>query len=55
VISITENSNKLQKTMFWKEKVMENLVIFEGLPSKSSMRKLGCAFGIVGKITMNMI
>jgi hypothetical protein len=55
VISITENSNKLQKTMFWKEKIMENLVIFEGLPSKSSMRKLGCAFGIVGKITMNII
>jgi len=27
----------------------------EGLPFKSSMRKLGCAFGIVGKITMNMI
>ncbi len=55
MISITENSNKLQKTMFWKEKIVENLVTFEDLPFKSSMRKLGCAFGIVGRITMNMI
>jgi hypothetical protein len=55
VISVTENSNKLQKTMFWKDKAVKNMVTLEGLPFKSSMRKLGCAFGIVGKITMNMI
>jgi len=55
VIFVTKNSNKLQKTMFWKEKIVENVVTFEGLPFKSNMRKLGCAFGIVGKIMMNMI
>jgi hypothetical protein len=32
VISATKNSNKFQKTRFWKEKSIENLVTLEGLP-----------------------
>ncbi len=32
-----ENSNKFQKTRFWKEKSVENLVTLEGLPFNSSM------------------
>jgi hypothetical protein len=32
-----ENSNKFQKTKFWKEKSVENLVTLEGLPFNSSM------------------
>jgi hypothetical protein len=32
VISAAENSNKLQKTKFWKEKSVENVVTLEGLP-----------------------
>jgi hypothetical protein len=27
-----ENSNKFQKTRFWKEKSVENVVTLEGLP-----------------------
>ncbi len=37
VISATENSNKLQKTRFWKEKSVKNVVTLEGLPFNSSM------------------
>jgi hypothetical protein len=37
VISATENSNKFQKTRFWKEKSVENVVTLEGLPFNSSM------------------
>jgi hypothetical protein len=37
VISATENSNKFQKTRFWKEKSIENVVTLEGLPFHSSM------------------
>jgi hypothetical protein len=37
VISATENSNKLLKTRFWKEKSVENMVTLEGLPFNSSM------------------
>jgi hypothetical protein len=37
VISATENSNKFQKTTFWKEKSVENVVTLEGLPFNSSM------------------
>jgi hypothetical protein len=37
VISVTENSNKFQKTKFWKEKSVENVVTLEGLPFNSSM------------------
>jgi hypothetical protein len=32
-----ENSNKFQKTKFWKEKLVENVVTFEGLPFNSNM------------------
>jgi hypothetical protein len=32
-----ENSNKFQKTRFWKEKSVENVVTLEGLPFNSSM------------------
>jgi hypothetical protein len=33
-----ENSNKFQKTKFWKEsKLVENVVTLEGLPFNSSM------------------
>jgi hypothetical protein len=32
VISAPENSNKFQKTRFWKEKSVENVVTFGGLP-----------------------
>ncbi len=37
VIFAAENSNKFQKTRFWKEKLVENVVILEGLPFNSSM------------------
>jgi hypothetical protein len=37
VISTTENSNKFQKTRFWKEKSAKNVVTFEGSPFNSSM------------------
>jgi hypothetical protein len=37
VIFATENSNKFQKTRFWKEKPLENVVTLEGLPFNSSM------------------
>ncbi len=32
VISGAGNSNKFQKTRFWKEKSVENVVTLEGLP-----------------------
>ncbi len=32
VIFAPENSNKFQKTRFWKEKLVENVVTLEGLP-----------------------
>jgi hypothetical protein len=35
VISAAENSSKLQKTRFWKEKSVENVVTLEGLPFNS--------------------
>jgi hypothetical protein len=37
VISAAENSNKFQKTRFWKEKSFENVVTLEGLPFDLSM------------------
>jgi hypothetical protein len=37
VISAAENSNKFQKTRFWKEKSVEKVVTLEGLPFTSSM------------------
>ncbi len=37
VISAAENSNKFQKTRFWKEKSVENVVTLEGLLFNSSM------------------
>jgi hypothetical protein len=37
MISAAENSNKFQKTRFWKEKSVENVVTLEGLPINSSM------------------
>ncbi len=37
VVSACENSNKFQKTRFWKEKSVENVVTLEGLPFSSSM------------------
>ncbi len=37
MISTAENSNKFQKTRFWKEKSVENVVTLEGLPFNSSM------------------
>jgi len=33
MIFAAENSNKLQKTRFWKEKSAENMVTLEGLHS----------------------
>jgi hypothetical protein len=36
VISTTDNSNKFEKTKFWKEKSVENAVTLEGLPFNSS-------------------
>jgi hypothetical protein len=38
VISATENSNKFQKTRFWKEKSVEDAVTLECLPFNSSRR-----------------
>jgi hypothetical protein len=37
VIFAAEISNKLQKTRFWKEKSVEDVVTLEGLPFNSSM------------------
>jgi hypothetical protein len=37
VISVSENSNKFQKTRFWKEKSVEHGATLEGLPFNSSM------------------
>ncbi len=37
VIFVAENSNKFQKTRFWKEKLVENVVTLEGLPFNSNM------------------
>ncbi len=37
VISAAKNSNKFQKTRFWKEKSVENVVTREGLPFNSSI------------------
>jgi hypothetical protein len=37
VISTTENSNKVSKTRFLKEKSVEDMVTLEGLPFNSSM------------------
>jgi hypothetical protein len=37
VISTTENPNKFQKTKFWKEKSVEDMVTLEGLSFNSSM------------------
>jgi hypothetical protein len=34
----TENSNKFQKTRFWKEKSVEDMVTLECLPFNSSRR-----------------
>jgi hypothetical protein len=37
MIFATESSSKFQKTRFWKEKSVENMVTLEGLPFNSSM------------------
>jgi len=37
LIFITETSNNFLKTRFWKEKSVESMVTFEGLPLNSSM------------------
>jgi hypothetical protein len=37
VISVAENSNKFQKSSFWKEKSVENVITLEGLPFNPSM------------------
>jgi hypothetical protein len=37
VILAAENSNKFQKTKFWKGKSVKDVVTFEGLPFNSSM------------------
>ncbi len=37
MIFATKNSNKFQKTRFWKEKSVEDMVILEGLPFNSNM------------------
>jgi hypothetical protein len=37
VIFVAKNSNKFQKTKFWKQKSIENVVTLEGLPFNSSM------------------
>jgi cell division protein FtsB len=37
MISTIENSNKFQKTKFWKEKSFENMITLEGLLFNSSM------------------
>ncbi len=39
MISAAENSKKFQKTRFWEEKSVENVIIFEGLPFNSSCSK----------------
>ncbi len=39
VIYAAENSNKFQKTRFWKEKSFENVISLKCLPFNSSRRK----------------
>jgi hypothetical protein len=55
VIFVTENSNKLQKNHVLEGKISGERTTLEGLPFNSSTRKLGCAFGILEKISMNMM
>jgi hypothetical protein len=45
VNSATENSNEFQKTRFWKEKSVEDVVTLKGLPFNSSMMSFifGCS------------
>jgi hypothetical protein len=50
VISANENSNKFQKTRFWKEKSVEDMVTLECLPFNSSRRNCDVPFGVIGKI-----
>jgi hypothetical protein len=38
MIFITENSNKLQKTRFWTEKSVQDVVTLKGLPFNSSIK-----------------
>ncbi len=38
MIFVTKNSNKSQKTMFWKEKSTKNVVTLEGLLFNSNMK-----------------
>jgi hypothetical protein len=37
MISAAENSNKFQKTRFWKDKSVESVITLESLPFNSSM------------------
>jgi hypothetical protein len=37
VIFVTENSNKSQKTKFWKERLVKDMVALQGLPFNSRM------------------
>jgi hypothetical protein len=37
VTSAVDNLNKFQKTRFWKEKSVEDVVMLEGLPFNSNM------------------
>jgi hypothetical protein len=50
VMSANENANKFQKTRFWKEKSVEDMVTLECLPFNSSRRNCDVPLGVVGKI-----
>jgi hypothetical protein len=56
VSSAAENSNKFQKTRFWKEKSVENVVTLEGLPFHSSMIPFifGCSKKLIHTLQDNV-
>ncbi len=44
-----------QKTRFWTEKSVQDVVTLKGLPFNPKYKELGCAFGIFGKTLMSNI
>ncbi len=55
MIFVAENSNKLQKTRFCKEKSVENMWSHLKVYHSIQVWELGCAFGIAEKFLMNGI
>jgi len=49
VISVTENSNKFQKTRFWKEKSVENMVTLRPM-AQATLDASDCVLSLFGKL-----